>query len=235
MSHVHNNAKGFTLIELMLSMSFIAVLLLAIAMTIIQIGTIYNKGIIAKDLNQTARQVSDDLSRTASQSNELTIGTDLRYNSAGGRLCFGGYSYVWNTARAIQINDDGLTRYIGRTNIPGFIKVPDVGRIYCSVNSVGGFVYEDIRSADVSQSQELLQEGDSKLGVQQLTIIPESVVRDTTTNQVLYTLNLILGTGNYTAMNATQSACLAPGEDGADPVYCTVQPFSIVLRTGSRG
>lgn len=235
MSHVHNNAKGFTLIELMLSMSFIAVLLLAIAMTIIQIGTIYNKGIIAKDLNQTARQVSDDFSRTASQSNDLTIATDLRYNSAGGRLCFGGYSYIWNTARAIQTNDDGLTRYIGRTNIPGLVKVPDVGRIYCSVTSVGGFVHEDIRAADANLSQELLQEGDSKLGVQQLTIIPESVVRDTTTNQVLYTLNLILGTGNYTAMNATQSACLTPGENDADPVYCTVQPFTIVLRTGSRG
>ena len=55
---------GFTLIELMLAMTFISVLLLAIAMTIIQIGTIYNRGVTLKEVSQAARSISDELNRS---------------------------------------------------------------------------------------------------------------------------------------------------------------------------
>ena len=72
-----NKQRGFTLIELMLAMTFISVLLLAIAMTIIQIGNIYNKGTTVKEINQAARAIADDVSRSASAASALNIDTDL--------------------------------------------------------------------------------------------------------------------------------------------------------------
>src|SRR6218665_2336873 len=99
---------GFTLIELMLSMTFVSVLLLAIAMTIIQMATIYNKGMTVKEVNQTSRDISDDLKRSFSASQVFVVNTDPAIDSTdyvriklgseivGGRLCTGTYSYIWN-------------------------------------------------------------------------------------------------------------------------------------------
>jgi prepilin-type N-terminal cleavage/methylation domain-containing protein len=55
--------KGFTLIELMLAMSFISVLLLSIAMVGIQAGKMYSRGIVLRDVNQAGRDISDTIRR----------------------------------------------------------------------------------------------------------------------------------------------------------------------------
>ena len=49
--------KGFTLIELMLAMSFISVLLLSIAMVGIQAGKMYSRGIVLRDVNKAGRDI----------------------------------------------------------------------------------------------------------------------------------------------------------------------------------
>ena len=63
MNHV-DKTKGFTLIELMLSMTFISILLVAIAVTIIQISNVYNRGITLKEVNQAGRSLSNELQRS---------------------------------------------------------------------------------------------------------------------------------------------------------------------------
>lgn len=51
-------SRGFTIIELMLSMTFLAMLMLVIALTTIQISNIYNKGVTLREVNQAGRSVS---------------------------------------------------------------------------------------------------------------------------------------------------------------------------------
>ena len=50
------NRRGFTLIELMLAIAFISMLLLAIAAVGIQVGRIYTRGIVLRDVNQAGRE-----------------------------------------------------------------------------------------------------------------------------------------------------------------------------------
>jgi prepilin-type N-terminal cleavage/methylation domain-containing protein len=71
--------KGFTLIELMLAMSFISVLLLSIAMVGIQAGKMYSRGIVLRDVNQAGRDISDTIRRDFLQANAEKIdSTGLR-------------------------------------------------------------------------------------------------------------------------------------------------------------
>ncbi len=116
--------KGFTLIELMLSVGFIGSLLMVIALIIIQIMGIYNKGLTLKSVNEVSRIVVRDIQQSISgsdffkiqyiddttnqpvdavtlkQASEKTV--DYYVNDAGGRLCTGVYSYAWNTGGALK-------------------------------------------------------------------------------------------------------------------------------------
>ena len=113
MNHV-DKQKGFTLIELMLAMGFVSALLIAVAMTVIQIANIYNRGITLKDVNQAGRSIASELQRSIAGSASFNIdsGVGSRYiqqslngKNAGGRLCIGQYSYIWNYGSAIKPND----------------------------------------------------------------------------------------------------------------------------------
>ena len=65
--------NGFTLIELMLAMAFVSALLIAVAMTVIQIASIYNRGITLKDVNQTGSSVASELQRNIAGSASFNI------------------------------------------------------------------------------------------------------------------------------------------------------------------
>lgn len=115
--------KGFTLVELMLAMGFVGSLLVLIALIIIQIMGLYNKGLTLKEVNEVSRIVVRDMQQSISSADQLKLeyldedekksaqtlqeivdsGSDVDYysNPAGGRLCTGVYSYVWNTGAAL--------------------------------------------------------------------------------------------------------------------------------------
>lgn len=236
--------QGFTLIELMLAMAFISVLLLAIAMTIIQIGTIYNKGMTLKEVNQSARSISDELKRGIASSEAFTLATKYVTNTAGGRLCLGQNSYVWNYGKAITEANADLTKYATATlndslGSVRFLKVPDPAGIYCAMNpSTGKFLYGDIRTQDAGVATnittELLKPGDRTLSIHQFSISSGTHASDTVTGQQLYSISFTIGTSNVTALTSDQSACLPPGDPNSDFAYCTIQQFSLVVRAGDR-
>ena len=256
MNQHHNTQKqtsGFTVIELMLSMTFVAVLLIAIAMTVIQIATIYNRGMTLKEVNQSARDISDDMRRTVANTEAFVVnvnGTDSADSFdipaasgpsgalAGGRLCTGSYTYIWNIAAAVERNDANLTKKLSSGGTPGeairFIKVPDTGKKYCQKTS-GAVVNRHIASTDVPLITELLTAGDHKLGMQRFTISTTNSAYDVATEQRIYSVNYVIGTGDTSAMNSTQTACLPPGTANSNITYCNVQSFSIVLRAGNAG
>lgn len=225
---------GFTLIELVLAMAFISALLLAIALTIIQIGTTYNRGMTLKEVNQTSRSISDDLTRSLTSSEAFTLSSKYVSVSTGGRLCLGQYSYLWNYAKSYQ--DTNRVKYQDTaTEAAGpirFVKVPDASGKYCVLQANGSYL--DIQSADTSSTTELLKSGDRALSVHQFAISSGTNASDPVTGQQLYNVSFTIGTGNVTALTSDQSSCLPPNDPNSEFAYCTVQQFKLVVRAGDR-
>lgn len=93
--------RGFTLIELLLAMTFIAFLLLFTVAVIMQVTRLYVKGSAIRQINQTGRQLVEDVSAT------LRTGVSPDDKSVRNRLCVGGTSYVWN------VDGDIVNQYVG--------------------------------------------------------------------------------------------------------------------------
>ena len=81
--------KGFTIVETMLAMVFVGTLMIAIATLIINVSETYSKEITVKNVNETARNIIDDLKRSISASptfGGVTVEGNV-YNEAGARGC----------------------------------------------------------------------------------------------------------------------------------------------------
>jgi type II secretory pathway pseudopilin PulG len=240
-----STSQGFTLVELVLALSFISILLLTIAMTVIQMGATFNKGMALKEVNQTARDIDADFRRTfaAAEPIDLTPGAgQYAVTDAGGRLCLGTFSYIWNTEKALTEDSPELVKYSPTSPDPTkkqsvklrFVKVPDSSKKYCAVTPTNTVATREIDAADIKLTTELVEAGDRQLGIEGFSISTRDTARDAATKQQLYTANYVLGSGNVSAMNDTQTACLETGND-ADPLYCHVDQFSLVIRTGVGG
>lgn len=240
-------AKGFTLIELMLAMGFLSVLLLGIAMTIIQVGAIYNRGVTLKDVNQASRDISDDILRTTVSAGSITLANDYVQvptsgAATGGRLCLGSYSYIWNYAKALAVaGAPNTTKYdipptgTAPTDPIRFVRVADPKGIYCDLNGIGGIANVNIQGTDVSSAQELLKSGDHELGIHEFRIVPPvASASDTGTRQQLFSIKMTIGTSKISAIDfsGAQPACRLPGDPDSDLMYCDVQSFTIVVRIG---
>lgn len=246
MNHVDNQKnKGFTLVELLLAMTFISALLLAIAMTIVQIANTYNHGMIIKDVNQTARALTTELDLAVRSSSSFsTAPADHQYVSSpwGGRLCMGQYSYVWNYAKALSSVNPNRNMY-SSINMAGnivhdgvntrseisFVKILDPAGSYCVPDGSGNYP-----NVSPTNATELLRSGDHSLGIHAFTIAPPlASTKDSLSAQALYQFSFTLGTSDINALNADQSRCKAPNVAGSDPNYCSVEQFAIVLRAVS--
>lgn len=123
--------NGFTIIELMLAMAFVSFVLLFVVTTIIQVLRTYNKGLVIKEINQTARTVSEDMGRVIRNSSKLSAITSAQND---GRLCFGGVSYVWNLAGGdTNKYSDGSKVNFARVNDPGSSLCSNSSGIYPNV------------------------------------------------------------------------------------------------------
>lgn len=207
--------RGFTLIELMLSMSFIAFMLIAIALCIIQMSTIYSRGETLRNINQAARVIATDMEDTITAAYPFNV--DQTTVNAG-RLCMGQFSYIWNTPTTTNAytnpTADGTIR---------FVRVADANGALCSN-----------LSAPITKTNavELLEAGDRTLIVRSFAIT--RVAEDAATKQQLYTIAMALGTNDLNAIDTTANTCKPPSDAGADLTYCAVNEFSITVRAGIR-
>ena len=211
------NRSGFTLIELMLSMSFIGVMLMAIALCVIQISTIYSRGETVRQLNQAMRVVATDLENIAASSHPFDVST-AAINA--GRLCMGSFTYVWSTPTRTNTTSDGSTIRFGR--------VSDPARGLCdssnlAVTSISGDVIE------------LMAAGDRTLMIHSFSITP--VVAESSAGQRMYNITALVGTNNTAAIETTAdnvAVCRAPADVNADLTYCAINEFTITVRAGIR-
>lgn len=236
--------EGFTLIELMLSMSFIGMLLVAIAATSMQLMHTYTKGVTIREVNQAGRVISEDLERTIASSPLFKVSpaktgdpsdppgaSDSKYVTKageGGRLCTGNYTYAWNYGKPIELSEKNgvpqtYNKYDTGNDIIRFVKVHDTGGILCT--NVNQPIPRD-------SARELLSAGDRNLAIQRL-VVSEGAKNDVS-GQAMYTISLILGTNDQTQLNATGTNCLPPTQGSGSEEFCAINQFDIVARAGNR-
>lgn len=226
---MNRNKQGFTLIELMLAMTFVSALLLAIAMTVIQISNIYTRGLTLKEVNQAGRTISTELKRGISQSAPFTVlgpgPTKYVVRPWGGRLCVGQYTYVWNYGSTLSKRNppaNGSNIYRNSASKIRFIKVPDSSGSYCSTPT---------KPIESTGAIELLASGDRDLALHRFTI-SNNPPTDAKSSQSLYSISYVIGTNDQTALmsGSGQTSCRAPSDAASDLNYCSINQFDIVVR-----
>lgn len=241
--HQANRIEGFTIIELLLAMTFVSVLLLGIAMTVIQIGSIYNKGLTMRSVDQAGRALSDDIRRTLSQGQPFVVNSSSFYigrlpatdRSAlpdGGRLCTGLYSYIWNSGEALA-KQKLLNEYVSANsatqtdtnNEIRFIRVQDGGGQYCADPS---------RPIEKSRATELLATKNGDLAVQDFSIDQLSPT-DNPLGQALYRIKLVIGTNNQDALDTMDMSCRPPADDKSLQDFCAINRFDFTAQAGNKG
>lgn len=241
MNHV-SNQKGFTLVELLLAMSFVSLLLMAIALTVVQITGIYNKGLTLRAVDQVGQALTQDIRRSIEAARVLDVGTpavgganykpqialggDIN-DPDGGRLCTGSYSYIWNNGKAFN---NPVNKYELNNTLIRLVKVPDNGGLYCADLS---------RNIDRSLATEMLDAGDRELAIQSFSV--SSAVQNSDLQQALYQITLEIGTNDQEALarSATllsiDTSCKPPSEDQGLKNFCAVNKFEFTARAGNTG
>lgn len=220
-------SQGFTIIELMLSMTFLAMLMLVIALTTMQIGNIYNKGVTLREVDQAGRSVSASLQRSiaasvpfnAAPSNSAPSSSQYIVRSDGGRLCLGNYTYAWTYGK--YITSGTLNKYIGG-KIVRFARIADPGAMLCQ-GSPG--------TIDPAKATELLASGDRDLVVQSFSIAQTAT--EAATGEALYAISMIIGTSDTTQLTGDKSSCKPPSSLAGAENYCSVNRFDIIAHAGN--
>ena len=232
--------KGFTIIELTLSMAFVSVLLLAIVMTSIQAGRIYNKGVVLESVNQASRDIGDSIRRDFMQSDAAHVSRTDESESViilseggqpkSGRFCLGGYSYLWNYPSVLEaaLAGESVSGPVVRRGdtIINFVRVVDDGGSFCA-SSDGN--YETNIGADRQLMSMLDEKGDQGvvLAIHELGIEP--VLANSNSSEALLRVKYTIGTSAQAEINGQQ--CRPPADGSANDQFCAINQFEMIVRT----
>ncbi len=250
---------AYTIIETVLSMVFIAGLLIFIGIVSLQVLKTYRKGISIKTVNNSAQLIIDDFKRSINASYNLECFTftnkDFSYKSdcqdlydnnvSGAGICTGKYSYIWSYAKTTNQSSQFL---INGNKTPHLYKVQDTGGQICQAILNGGLlVDEEVKNIiENNGGKELIETGDRELGIHSFAI---NNVRKTTSNsdniedQSFYNISFVLGTfinddqaADKGLINNNDARCKTPKEleeaGGVnDDSYCSINKFNFSART----
>lgn len=255
-----NFRQGFTIIETLLSMTFISILLLSVVHTTISTMQLYRKGVSLKEVNRVGRSITEDLTLAINQSTAITLPTDaaaigapslpvglnqnhlanstlpiktsFRYTaSEGGVFCTGQVSYLWTAPSKL-------------TEV-GSLSISNAKRLWRFGNSRT----ELIRFGKVNDpNQDYCHKTPQKIanplprdqvvelikpGDRYLALQDFQILASRTngdTGQSLYAINFVLGTFR-TGSIITNASCSPPGGvDGDLQDYCAINKFSVTAR-----
>lgn len=235
---IQRRNKGFTIVELMLSIAFISFLLLSIALLAIQVGRIYQRGLTLQTINQSGREISDMVRRDFLQSRAPHIKTatiPIPGAVVGGRVCLGDYSYVWNTISALRdhATSDALAKFDGVQPL-NLARVVDPGGRFCVKDPTTGNYPMTVPRTDAAQVLQA-KEGseDPIIGVYNMTATPiikqQNSISQGVGDEALYKVQFTLGTSATDEIDTSRHTCKPPGE--ADLEYCAINKFEVVART----
>lgn len=273
--------KGFTIIEITLAMTFLAILMVSIATLIMRVTNIYQKGLAMRAINATGTEIIEDITRTVgaasylvdihSQDAELGGNGVMEYdnnyklvekyyydytvyneNHNGknfnvqyfGVLCTGDYSYIWNTARALD--PDFTTKNFITVNGEKvkMVRVYDREQTQCNKDKNGSVANLAKRNylpvtinVPVDNVVELINSDEMDLALYEFNVTPAT--QSAITRQSFISANFILAT-RQGGININANGDFCRGEDnefkdeyeGTMFNYCAVNKFSFSARTG---
>ena len=100
-----NQTNGFTIIELMIALTFIAFLLIFIVIMTMRITQMYSKGMTLKSINQSSRTIVEQMARDISASTQPET---KNVDGAATILCTSGATYLWNPMSKIETGNAQL-------------------------------------------------------------------------------------------------------------------------------
>lgn len=250
--------KGFTLVELSLSMVFIATLSIIITLLINGMVSSYRRGMTLNLLNTVGSELINEI-RTAVQGSPLCGGVGglcenvswesyHRVNNedvpVSGAFCTGKYSYIWNSGYFFDndyANNEGFDKNSmvkivdsgGRKIAEGFklVKVEDSKKVACQMSDGDRSIRIDgVEEADV---QNVLDETNSGVAIYNLNVDPPASGGK---GGELYWISLTLGTAQSgMKINSVGGECATPSEDNSNPDYCAINIFNFAaLANGGR-
>jgi hypothetical protein len=260
MIRTKKNRKGFTIIELMLAMGFLSALLVVIALLIVQITGIYQKGLSLRAISSEGKQLIDEFSRVVGGSpitdvslksgapevkgNLLILGdyfvsrNGADNNGArvqhNGTFCTGSYSYIWNTQYSYS---GGLgTKMTINGETFKLARVSDSTKDICSQSSgtKSGLNGIGITGLTISDKPiELISSDESDLILYDFTVFPAT--QNTITGQTFYSATFILATIRG-GVNIHSGGDFCKVDEGStfglssDFNYCAVNKFNFAMR-----
>lgn len=197
--------SGFTLVELTISLSFVAFILLFVVFAMVQVMRNYSKGITLKEINQSARTIVEDMSRSARATKASAINVS---QLANGRLCLGSVSYVWN------VQGGTSNKYLNGSPVT-FARATDPSGALCGAGSP---------PVDPSVSTAILSN----------LVWVQSVGMTLSTDQALATITLKLSTSGSNAPTVNDPVLGLICSGNINGHYCAVANFSttVTVRNG---
>jgi prepilin-type N-terminal cleavage/methylation domain-containing protein len=241
--------KGFTMVELMMAMTFVAILVVAITVLVMNIQGIYRRGVAMREVNSTSRSIVDDITRaiagapsTADTAHAVEFINGTRVE--GGVFCSGFYSYIWKQADFLWNagdNTGGGAVAVNGSKDFRLLKARDVGRHLCQPSSLGlsscpnnaGKLLCPVAGSpnlSATETVELISTGGLELALFDFDIF--NPAKSNITGQVFYAGSFILGTprgANVLGGLVSAEVCDAPntsGDSAFDFQYCSINKFN---------
>lgn len=213
----------------------------------------YQRGITLSQVNSAGRAIITDMQRTVSQAPVIEGQSIVPHTSNS--ICFGSYSYVWNSGYDIaKKQPSSLIHYdtSGTQSLNG--KVVRLAKVYDPADSLCSTVPTTVSAANATE----LLPSDSSAGTSYNGIAIQNTggntgdgvgitatqldAADDSTTQALYQVTFIVGTNDPTALSggngfATAPSCQPPSSSSSGLEYCAVNRFSFLIRAegGSSG
>lgn len=208
-------SSGFTLVELNLAIVFVALLVLAVAMTTMSVSRTYQYGVSLKTINQLGREVTDQMRRDIAAASP----TQIQFVEAGGAgaLCLGTVSYAYNSADLL--NSSG-TKILQSGDPVNLVRFDDRNREMC----LGGSL-----TLPTSEITEILATNTTELAVHDMEFRNLLTTNEGGVNEGVVELNLSIGTAEIGTTDS-DAKCLPPTDPSENFNNCAVREFALVVR-----
>lgn len=215
-------SKGFTLVEMLLAMTFLSILLISITLLIMQVVKTYDRGTTLRAVEQSGVAIADELRRAINQAENIdfTGVGELDGKPLGGRLCTGARTYAWNYGNTIR--NAGEAPYAGANTYDTgsdprnlrFVVVSDAGGQLCQDTNA------QIPRAD---ARELLQVSDRDVVLHDFALIAG--------HADIQAITMIVGTNGGEEVIDDRNCTVAEGVSE----FCAVNTFEFTVRPGGIG
>lgn len=251
--------KGFTLVELSLSIAFIAILSITIVLIINNAISTYRRGLTLNQVNTVGMDLVDDI-RVAVQNSPANLfgscidendtdemkcinviktanvkvnGQQLENVPVKGAFCTGLYSYAWNSgyffATDAELDSDGMITLRGERI--RLLKVEDKNRSVCAAISDG----DDALEIDDGTEVEMLLVNDSANNMVLYDFSVAMPAIDSANSSAFYSISFILGTvqGGINVMSSG-NFCKPPKDNNSNFDYCAINKFNFAAQANGR-